>query len=725
MKFFASLCFCAVFLFEVSMVQAQALYQDRPKIGLVLSGGGAKGGAHIGVLKVIDELNIPIDLVVGTSMGAVVGGLYASGYSADEIEKLLTEINWESILRSKIDRTNLYYRRKRDDDIFLVKEVLGYGNGEVQLPKGVVQGHKLYQSFKQLTIGKEPLKNFDSLSIPFAAVSTDLITGNKVVLRQGDLAEAMYGSMAVPGIFPPVEINGKVLIDGGVVNNVPIEVAKEMGADILIVVDVGAPLYTKEQIKSFADVLDQLSNIYVLENVDKSLALLSDDDILIRPELGDISTVDFHRISDTIKPGQIAARHDSVKLTQLSYGQPAKNSPANSIYIKRSRVYNDSSLCTDTIYEYLPKEPGVYSTCEIDQYISKLYGLSFFEKINYGIENDELYVKPLEKRWGPTYIQSALLLGSDFDGGSFFNFGLGITRTLLNPLAGEYRLFGSIGRLNSVRMSLYQPITTDLKWFIEPRVSYERQRFEVSLPMVDVSFSEYQTHKTQGDIALGRNFGEWGRASIGYSRAAGQVELNLGIPIFTSSNFNDGFGSARLEWDVFDNSYFPNNGTIGAITYTMHNKHLGADQKFNQIQSRAAVAKTFGKHTLLVLGEYNATLEGTPTFNRAFQMGGLFRLSGYTQDQLLGVDTSVFDAIYYYRVKNIKLIPNYPFPLYVGFSAEAGNAWLNHTALFKHSFIASGSVFLGFDTILGPIYLGYGMAENGRKAAHVALGKLF
>jgi len=725
MKYFLYLWIFASFFFQSSIIYGETPQFERPKIGLVLSGGGAKGGAHIGALKVIDELNIPIDLIVGTSMGAVVGGLYASGYTANEIEKLLTEIDWESILRSKIDRSNLYYRRKRDDDLFLIKEVLGYANGEAQLPKGVVQGYRLYQYFKQLTIDKEPLKSFDNLPIPFAAVSTDLMTGKRIVLRKGDLAEAMYSSMAVPGIFSPVEVDNLFLIDGGVVNNLPVEVAQEIGADILIVVNVGSPMYTKEEIKSFADVLDQLSNIYVQGNVTKSIELLSDNDILIRPDLGDISTADYHKISETILPGEFATRSQSYQLDQLAYGQPYKKSPSNKIYIKGSKVYNHSSLCLDTIYKYLPQEPGVYSTCEIDQYISRLYGLSFFEKINYGISDDVLYVKPIEKRWGPTYIQSVLQLGSDFDGGSFYNLGLGITRTLVNPLAGEFRVFGSVGRVNSARVSLYQPMTSDLKWFIEPHLLYERRSFAVSIPSSDIIFSEYLFHKGQLDLELGRNFDQWGRASIGYSRAAGQVELDLGRPLFVDSNFNDGFVFAKLEWDVFDNSYFPNNGTTGAVTYTAHNKHFGADQRFDQVQSRVGIAKTFGKHTLLALGEYNATLHGEPTFNSAFQIGGLFRLSGYTQDQLIGVDTSVFDAIYFYRVKNVNLIPNYPFPLYVGFSAEAGNAWLNHTSLFKHSFIAAGSIFLGFDTILGPIYLGYGMADNGRKAAHLALGKLF
>tara|TARA_R110002110_G_scaffold415856_3_gene658431 strand:- start:11615 stop:13783 length:2169 start_codon:yes stop_codon:yes gene_type:complete len=713
--------FISISLFQAAM----AAEQTRPRIGLVLSGGGAKGGAHVGVLKVIDQLNIPIDLVVGTSMGAVVGGLYASGYSAIEIENILTTMNWDNILLDKINRDDLYYRRKRDDDLFLIREVIGYRDGNVRLPRGAIQSQDLYRNYKKLTIGKEPIRDFTKLPISFAAVSTDLVTGHRVILTQGDLAEAMVASMSVPGIFPPVERNGQLLVDGGIVNNLPVEVAREMGADIIIAVDVGSPMYTIKQINNLAEVLGQLSNIYVLDNMKVSRELITDKDILLHPDISHISTSDYGKVIEAIKPGEVVALNQVDRLKRLSYGQTEKEAPSGKVYIKRSRVYNQSPLCTDTIYHYLPKEPGFYSTHEINQYIEKLYGLSMFERISYGIDDGELYVTPHEKRWGPTYFQSALLLSSDFDGGSSFTFGLGATRTLINSLAGEYRVFGSTGRNTSLRLDYFQPITTDLTWFIEPNLQYERRKLQLTSAPLNINFALYQYNKLEGSIALGRHFGQWGRVSVGYSRAFGEAELEIGIPVVQSSTFNDGFGFALLEWDTFDNSYFPNNGSRAKFSYNVDRKKLGSDQNFQQVKSKAAIAKTLGKHSLLVLGEYNATVKGIPTANQLSQLGGLFRLSGYSTDQLIGVDSALFNAIYFYRIKEVELLPNFPFPLYLGFSAESGNTWLNHSSLFKHSFIGAGSVFLGFDTIIGPIYLGYGIAERGKKAAHLALGKLF
>ena len=695
-----------------------------PKIGLVLSGGGAKGGAHIGVLKVIDDLNIPIDYVVGTSMGAVVGALYASGYSGQEIELILTTVKWDSILRNKVDRKNIYYRRKRDDDLFLIGTMIGLKKGRLYFSTGIVQGHDLYQTFKKHTIGQEPIESFDQLSIPFRAVATDLLTGDTVVLSHGDLAKAMVASMSVPGLFSPVEIDGKILVDGGVSSNLPIETAKSMGADILIVVDVGSLALTSNQIINFKSVLSQLTNIYVRKNIDESLKLLSERDIIILPNMEGISTAEYDELNQAILVGIQATLEKESSLKQYSSNEKWKRTiPAYQFNLNGISIFNQTRLSNNTFYEYLPITPGLYNTDQIDIFISRLYGLEMFETIDYGIYNDSLVVVPYEKKWGPTFLQASLSLATDFEGNSSFELGAALTRTLLNPLAGEIRFFGSIGESNHAFLEWYQPFTYDLAWFVNPQIRFSRQPFGFFLS--EEEMARYLVTTFSGVFAIGRNFREWGRAEVGYVRGVGSARVKVGVFAIPEFNFDKGSTYARFEWDTLDNSFFPHEGANGSIQYEWHRKAFGSDQKFDIFSIRSTRAMTYGKHTGVFGARYETTPDGTSSLSSQFLLGGLFRLSGLVEDQLYGQEAALFTAIYYYRLKDFDFIPNYPFPLYFGLSLETGNAWEDRASLLKHSFRNAGSVFLGFNTIIGPLYLAYGFAENGKRAAHLYMGRPF
>ena len=216
--------------------------RTRPRVGLVLSGGGARGAAHVGVLKVLEDMHVPIDAIAGTSMGAVVGGLYASGLNARQIEKLMTSINWQDAFRDRPSREDLTLRRKQEDETFLVKFPLGLRGGHVVLPRGLIQGQRLIETLRRLTLPVARISDFDQLPTPFRAVATDLETGEAVVMGSGDLTSAMRASLSGPGVFSPVEREGRLLVDGGIADNVPVDIARAMGVDVVIVVDVGFPL---------------------------------------------------------------------------------------------------------------------------------------------------------------------------------------------------------------------------------------------------------------------------------------------------------------------------------------------------------------------------------------------------------------------------------------------------------------------------------------------------
>src|ERR1700679_1573429 len=255
----------------------------RPRICLVLSGGGARGMAHIGVLRVIEELKVPVDCIAGTSMGAVVGGLYASGMSAAQIETTMRSVNWQEAFHDAPPRRDLNFRRKQDDRNFLVRLPLGLKHYHMLLPKGFIQGQTLQETLRQLTLPFSNTTNFDELPTPFRAVATDLVTGDAVLLEKGDLSIAMRASISAPGVFAPVEYQGRLLVDGGIAENLPIDVARAMHADILIVSDVSFPLQPRDRLDTALSISNQMLAIMVRNNADRQKATLSHQDILIEP----------------------------------------------------------------------------------------------------------------------------------------------------------------------------------------------------------------------------------------------------------------------------------------------------------------------------------------------------------------------------------------------------------------------------------------------------------
>lgn len=689
----------------------------RPKIALVLSGGGARGFAHIGVLELLDEMQIPIDLVVGTSMGAVVGGLYAAGYTGAEIREKLLAVEWEKILRNEENRDDRYFRRKRDDNLFLVRGVLGYKKGQILLPQGIVNSQLLYQNYKKLTLQNEPIRDFSKMPIPFIAVATDIVNGQKVLLEEGDLASVMLASMSVPGLFPPVDIGCRRLVDGGIKSNVPVEVAKAKGADIVIVVNVGTGLYPREKIVDIESILEQLTNIYVHENVEHSLSLLARQDILIAPNLDKIDTSSFDKIEEAYLIGKKTAQAEKNKFQSLPhFPQSHYRSHDPCLWVKGIYVDNHTCLCTQTFYDYLPITPGLHSIAEIDHHVNKLEGLELFETIHYTNENGVLVFVPKEKSWGPTYLQGTFLLATDFAGESAFTLSVGFTRMLLNKLDGEARIVGTIGERTGVFAEIYQPLSTNLKWYINPRARYER--YPAPFYLGDDYLAKYLISRGDLELGFGRILGEWGEIEVGGTTSLIDFRQLIGCPYLEEGNFKDSALYGVFRVDTFDETFFPHKGIKGSAEYATHSH-------FEQAQVRLAWAQSYEKHTLVLGGFYGSTLKGTPIIDEFYRLGGLFRLSGLTVNQLFGPQAALFNAIYYYEMARIQAIPNYPFPLYLGASIEAGNVWEDKSSLFEHSYRGAGSLFIGMDTILGPIYLGYGIAEGGNKAAYLFIGQGF
>jgi NTE family protein len=713
--------------------KSEAQAEGRPRIGLVLGGGGARGAAHVGVLKVLEEMRIPIDCIAGNSMGAIVGGLYASGLSPEEIGREMQEMDWDDVLDDKPRRPEQQFRRKRDDDNYLVKKYIGFNEGEIELPLGYIQGQKFDMELARLTEPVAGVRNFDDLPIPFRAVATDIETGKAVVLKSGNLARSIRASMAVPGAFDPVEMDGKLLVDGLVRNNVPLDVAREMGADILIVVDVGTPLMKREEIKSAVDILGQISNILSQRNVEEQLRTLRDQDVYLHPDLGDITTSDFKRAGDAIVIGEKAANAERSFLARLAHassGQQqhiaertaALRKPPVIAFIN---IENQSKIGNDVLAH--PFQPLIGKPLDhkaLRKSIEELYGWNIFESVRYEIveENEKqgLLVHVKEKGWGPNYLQLGIALATDMDGESTWNIGASLLKTALNRRAGELRLAGQVGDSPLAFAEFYQPLDVALRYFINPQLFYDSRsfaRFEG-----DDEIEEFRVHRYGGGIAAGRVLAHWGEFRAGLRRYAGEADVRIGDPGVSDIDFDSAEAFLRLTYDTLDNRNWPRSGGLAQWEWIESVEALGADSDFSQSVLNAGMAHTWGRNTVLVGGRFNYTADGEAPVQNRFRTGGFFNLSGFVQDQLTGQQEVLLRAAYYRRLGNIQWLP-----AYAGLSLEYGNVFEDRDdiSLSPDDALLAGSVFVGVDTILGPVYFAYGHAEQGHDSVYLYLGRLF
>ena len=436
--------FAAISLTVASVTPAQetAPSQEpaRPRIGLVLSGGGARGAAHIGVLKVLEEHRVPVDAIAGTSMGAVVGGLYASGLSAADIERVMTSVDWQDAFRDRPARKDLNFRRKLEDQNYLVKFPLGLKGRKFRLPRGLVQGQKLTQILRGATLPVAQIQDFDQLGIPFRAIATDIVTGDRVILGSGDLTTAMRASLSAPGVFAPVETDGRLLVDGGLSSNLPIDVAREMGVDLVIVVDCGFPLLERGKLDSVATVSQQMLAILIRHNTTEQRKTLTDRDVVIDPALGDFSSLDFASHTRAMKAGEEAARGATERLVALGvtdreYARIVaaraghRNAPPDIAFVTPAA---GSERYTDAIDSLFGDQVGkTVDATHLGTRINALYGQGNLEIFDYRVVQGDpvagkepdygLELAARRNSWGPNYLRFGLQLQNDFEGNSSFN----------------------------------------------------------------------------------------------------------------------------------------------------------------------------------------------------------------------------------------------------------------------------------------------------------------
>ncbi len=705
---------------------------QRPTIGLVLSGGGARGASHIGVLKVLEELRIPIDIITGTSMGAIVGGLYASGYSIEEIEKLLEDTDWNTMFSDEQPRKKRSYRRKQDDFNFLIKQEAGFKDGRVILPKGLLQGQQLRLRLTSLNLFAA--RDFDAMPIRFRAVAADIESGEAVILGSGSLTTAMLASMAIPGVFAPVEWNGRLLVDGGFANNVPVQLARDMGADIVIVVDLSSELKGREGLSSPFSILNQILGFTLQSNTAVQLGTLGPDDILIQPELGGYSSTDFWRASEMVDIGVTAARLSEKELKNLTESEGMYANHLSAIrqgsqtqpIIDNIEFDNQSPLSADVLRSHIPIEPGDrFDISALERGIQDLYGLNIFERVDYDLLEDEeqtaLLIEAKEKEWGPNYLRFGLSMETDFEGSGTYNFATGYTMTPINRQGGEWRTELQIGNDRGVVTELYQPLDDRLRYYVKTSLGHREThvgQFESGQKVAD-----WKVSSSYFSLAAGRQLGNWGQLEIGAYTGSGDASPYIGDPSIPTQDSNSGAWEFRFTLDQLDSINIPRSGLLGNLSWTASREELGADNEYDAWHANGVWAGTWGKHTFVLWGGMAGVSNSDVPAESAYSIGGLFNLSGYHKSELSGRYAGMMRLVYLKEFSESRSVMKVP--LYFGMSLEAGNVWNQRDDIRFDSLISAGTIGLVIDSPIGPIYLTRGFAEGGRTATYLLIGRTF
>ncbi len=705
---------------------------ERPKIGLALSGGGTKAGAHIGVLRVLDENRVPIDYIAGTSAGAIIGSLYAAGLNPDEIEAAVAGIDWDDMLEDSPSRADLPFRRKRDSYNYLVKYRPGYNDGAITLPMGLVHGQKVVQFFRRHFDAYSDVSDFDELPIPLRVVATDLVSGDAVVIGDGDLALSVRASMSIPVFFTPVEIDGRKLIDGGPANNLPIDVVRKMGADVVIAVDITSPLLRDEELDSAVSVADQMTNLLTQRTVQEQVAGLSAGDILIRPNLEDIGGLDFGRTLDPIVPGELAASSVLPALTSLALDEqayqehvmaravPTISGPQPIGFV---HINNASEISTEAIRSRLGFGEGdPFDIERIEQGITAIYGLDLFERVDYRIERGEsdvgIQVDVIPKRWGPSYLQFGLELSEDFSQGSDFNLGIGYLRTAVNSLGGEWRAQLDLGERQGVSFDWYQPLDYQSRFFFEAEVLAGRRNFRFFEQ--DDAVADLRVEGWGGSLSAGTEIGQSAEFRLGWNRFTGDADVTVGVLELQDDSVEIGEFFGALRYDRMDNVNFPRRGAAGGIGAFWSREAAGSRSNFEQFAAALSAAGSWGEYSVLASIEGGTTPGDDAPLESQFLLGGLGRLSGYAANQFAGQHYGLASIVAFRRLSR-----NLWAPTYAGLSVEAGNAWNDSDLVSTNDLRFAGSAFVGTDTPIGPLYLAWGWAEGANNTAYLYLGNPF
>lgn len=744
---------------ESAVVTGDDINHPRPIIALVLAGGGAKGAAHMGVLKALEEMKIPVDIVLGTSMGAYVAGLYATGMDAEEIEGVIYSVNWQSGYRDRVSRSQRRVRDKEYEDRYQLTTDLGFGWDGLRAPRGVVQGQSMLRILRETSGNIAKLDSFDDLVIPYRAVATDIIEMKPVVLDKGYLVDAMMASMSVPGALPPYDIDGRWLVDGGVTNNMPVDIAKQMGADVVIAVDISSDYKQQDSFSSFLSAANQLSNYLVRRTTERQASQLSEQDILLRPNVGLMETTEFHKMPDAFIEGYQTALEHQQQLQVLALSSVQYQNYVDGKAERRRKLHYGDQLTVDNIAirnhshysDLLLKnrlnlaQNTTLSTKEIEASVDRLYALDRFKLVRYQYEqvdqDNHLLIDVHEKGWGPNYLNFRFFLEDDFSTTSQYSLGASLNFTDLGSHGAELALNMDLGTDKQLEAELYSPLFSSQKTFASFTARYRDDNRQI--PFEDLfentglsatrNYVPISYRTLTGEAALSYQQALWRQLRVGARYVDGQVQPST-VPDYGNATFTRQGIFVNYRIDSLDNFSLPREGDYIVLEYFISHDDVNdlveqansSSDTVYDISVKLMSAKSVGRHTLVAnldYGEVRSKNSITPVEPKT--IGGFLNLSGIPRESLLGQNKIFTSLVYRYRwFDNDFGLFNAPF--YLGASIEYGGVWSDPDLKIDTApkYVA-GSVFAGIDSPIGPVMFGYGRTEQNYDSFYLIIGTTF
>lgn len=684
----------------------------------------------MGILKQLDAHGIVPDIIVGTSFGALVGGLYAAGNSGAEIETLLKQAKLDKLFQQITPRNSRSFRRKEDDNNLLVKLNLRLDGRKVLLPNSLISAHNFRLWLKDQLIAYPGTEQYYGLDTKFATVGTDLINGHEIVLDSGSLEESIYASMALPGLMEPVDRGSQLIVDGGLVNNLPISTAINMGATHVIAVDVGTPFYNKEDINSSIDSIDQMARLLTRGNTEEGIQSASTNEqiLLFRPDLNDISTASFQKIDLAIDKGERVAKLRDREIQQFKGISARQDRPivraqtgaADGLPIGSLNFTTDSRLSDRFLGAHFTlKEGDRFNRPEFERGIQRLYGTELFNRIVYTTnvndnETADVSVNVLEKR-GRSFVQFGLTIDQDFKNVSEFGLGLAYTKSQLNSLGGEWRTKLNVKKESGVTTEFYQPFGSRLQYFAAASLDYSMQKEDSDVsatnsPRLDVYV---------GQVALGRYFSNWGSLSLEYAEGRVGGDQFDGLQLEVTQ--------LTLQRDTLNDPAFPTSGLRFSLTDHWSNIKTKLPQlpvlRANELSLDVAKFVSKNNHTLALWGTAAANLaSGTQD---TLSAGGFLNLSGYERQSISAKQMMILRTLYYHQLSDKGLTNVFNIPVYIGGSVEHGSLRFDDASESRPRSITAGSVFVGANSVLGPLFLGVGRSDSGEERVYLSLGRPF
>ena len=725
-----------IFQCQVLHAEEERSATHRPKIGLVLGGGGARGMAHLGALKALEDLHIPIDYIAGTSIGALVGGLYASGLSPGQMEGWFHDADWSYLLSDTVPRESESFSSKQRD--FDLNQGIAFNLSRKSQRKGsagLSSGRNVMANLRELTIPTRQIHNFDQLPIPFRAVATDIETGEVVVLGEGDLVEAMRASMSVPAVFTPQRINGRVLVDGGVASNLPIQTMQAMGANVIIALDVSEPLKKEPELDTAVAVATQGYNILIQKQTREQLARLGPGDEYIHLKVEDVGPTDFPKAPTSIRYGYEQMMRKRAALARFSVGpeqfkhylakqRVSREEGVLISFLKVRTPTGDINHVLKTPIKFDTKDPAKFA--KLQSTIADLGEMQKLEVADYVVVGEPgnygLVIKSREKRGGPTYLNVGFDYAYSSADESGFDLLLSYRMTELNSIGAEWSTFLSIGDSTRVVSEWYQPVDRNRRFFFAPQVLFGSDYINGRDAGGD--WLRFRRLDTQAGLDLGARLGQAGEFRIGYARGVTELTRRLGVPSEVPGTSDRGWMHVDLTVDTLDAPSFAQRGYYGRVSAIASREELGASDNYTRIEGQLYKPLTFGKNTIVprVSAALKVGRGEVPLYDQV-PLGGFLNLSGLARGGLFDQNAGLAELIYYRKLA--ELSPAMGRGIYGGFSLEAGEVWANAGDFGLGKTILGGSLFLGADTVLGALHLGVGLAEGGNAAVYLQLGPVF